>query len=245
MPTIENSLLAAVSRGAYRKLLPGLRHVALDFGDVLYELDGAIHEVYFPGDCLVSLLAKVDGHHALEVGMVGREGMVGVPLALGIATSPVRAVVQGGGVAARMSRARFLSAMASTPTLRREVNGYIHGLMGQITATAVCNRFHVVEGRLARWLLMTRDRARSGDFQMTHEYLATMLGVRREGVTVAASAFQRQMLIEYRRGHIRILDHAGLEAASCSCYRSAATGPGSIAAWRPAPSRAPRAGLRS
>jgi hypothetical protein len=174
--------------------------------------------VYFPSASLVSLLTLVEGHMALEVSMVGREGIVGVPLALGIVDSPMRALVQGGGPALRMSATRFRAELGRNAPLQRGLNRYIHVLMGQIAQTAACNRFHLVEARLARWLLMTRDRVRSGEFRMTHDFLAHMLGVRRVGVTQAATALQRKKLIEYRRGSIRILDDRGLEAASCSCY---------------------------
>ena len=233
MAAIPNLLLAALPRAAYLKLLPALSPVTLVFGDVLYEPGGPMRDVYFPSACLVSLLTKADGHLALEVGMVGREGVVGTPLALGIAVSPVRALVQA-GPAQRMSKARFLTALRDDVSLQRGVCGYIHSLMGQITQTAVCNRFHVVEARLARWLLMTRDRVGAGEFRMTHDFLASMLGVRREGVTEAASAFQRKSLIEYSRGKIRILDHRGLEAVACSCYRRSTAGSKAIAPWRPA-----------
>jgi CRP-like cAMP-binding protein len=161
----------------------------------------------------------VEGHLALEVGLVGREGMVGFPLALGIEVSPVRALVQGAGPALKMNAARFRTELKTSPPLQRELQRYVHAMMVQISQTAGCNRFHVVEARLARWLLMTRDRVRSGKFRMTHEFLSHMLGVRRAGVSEAASALQRRKLIEYRRGNIRILDDRGLEAACCSCYQ--------------------------
>lgn len=214
----SNVILAALPRKAYERLLPGLTPVTLTLGEVLYEPGTPMRSVFFPSASLVSLLTSVEGHPALEVGMVGPEGMVGIPLALGVAVSPVRALVQGAGPAMRMSRVRFRRELASGPSLRRVLNLYIHSLIGQITQTAVCNRFHFVEARLARWLLMTRDRVGAGEFQMTQKFLSSMLGVRREGVTEAASRFQRQELIRYRRGRITILDHAGLEAASCTCY---------------------------
>ena len=219
MASDPNVILAALPRKAYEQLLPGLTPVTLTFGNVLYEPDTLIRSVFFPSACLVSLLTLVEGHPALEVGMVGPEGMVGIPLVLGVAVSPVRALVQGTGPAMRMSRARFRSELASSPSLQRVLNLYIYSLMGQISQTAVCNRFHVVEARLARWLLMTRDRVGAGEFRMTQRFLSSMLGVRREGVTEAASRFQRQKFIRYSRGRIAILDHAGLEAASCTCYR--------------------------
>jgi len=216
---IQNSLLAALPRKSYLRLAPGLAPVELVFGEVLYEAGDPIRDVYFPTQSLVSLLTVVEGHLALEVGMVGREGMVGVPLVLGADVSPVRALVQGAGPALKMNAQRFRNELKASPPLQREVQRYIYAMMVQISQTAGCNRFHVVEARLARWLLMTRDRMRSGHFRMTHEFLSHMLGVRRVGVTEAASALQRRKLIEYSRGSITILDDRGLEAACCSCYQ--------------------------
>ena len=215
----ENSILAALSRKAYLALLPGLAPVDLAFGHVLYEPGATIPNVYFPGRSVVSLLTVVDKHAALEVGLVGREGMVGIPLALGMSVSPVRALVQGAGGALKMSAGRFRKAFAASPPLQHGLHRYAYELMAQVTQTAACNRFHTVDARLARWLLMTRDRMRSGEFHLTHEFLSHMLGVRRVGVTEAASSLQRRKLIEYSRGNIRILNHAGLEATACSCYR--------------------------
>ena len=215
---VANSLLAALPRKDYLRLLAGLEPVALTFGEVLYEPGQPIRHVYFPNDSLVSLLTLADGHLALEVGLVGREGMVGIPLALGIGVSPVRALVQGAGTAMRMESGRFRTEFRHSPPLQRELHRYTHVLMAQISQTAACNRFHVVEARLARWLLMTRDRVRSNQFRLTQEFLAHMLGVRRVGVTKAAGALQRRHLISYSRGNIRILDLKGLEAASCRCY---------------------------
>lgn len=215
---IANSLLAALPRSSYLRLLPGLVPVELAFGKVLYEPGKPIRDVYFPSESLVSLLTLVEGHLELEVGMVGREGMVGIPLALGIDKSPVRALVQGGGPALRMNAAAFRREFRRSPPLQRELHRYVHALMTQISQTAGCNRFHVVQSRLARWLLMTRDRVRSGEFRMTQEFLSNMLGVRRVGVTEAAIVLQRRELIEYSRGNIKILDHGGLEEAACACY---------------------------
>ena len=216
---VANSMLAALPRDQYHRLQNGLEPVALGFGEVLYEPGKRIRHVYFPGDSLISLLTLVEGHLALEVGMVGREGMIGVPLFLGTDVSPVRALVQGAGAALRMESARFCKEINRSPQLRGEVGRYAAVLMAQITQTAACNRFHLVEPRLARWLLMTRDRVLSDEFRLTHEFLGHMLGVRRVGITKAARALQEQNLIVYSRGKIRILDRKGLEAASCSCYR--------------------------
>jgi CRP-like cAMP-binding protein len=172
---------------------------------------------------------------ALEVALVGPEGVVGVPLALGSKLSPMRALVQGAGDALRMNAAQFLLMMGGHPLLQRAVYGYAGVLMEQIAQTAACNRYHLLEPRLAHWLLMTRDRLGSAEFRMTQEFLSTMLGVRRVGVSDAASSFQRQHLIEYSRGHITILDHEGLEAASCSCYRRGVIGQPATQPWRPEP----------
>jgi len=214
-----NSLLAALPRKDYQRLLAGLEPVRLTYGKVLYEPGDPIRHVYFPNDSLVSLLTLADGHLALEVGMVGYEGMVGTPMSLGINVSAVRALVQGSGTAMRMTAARFHKEFRRCPPLQRALYRYIHALMAQVTQTAACNRFHVVEARLARWLLMTRDRVRANQFYLTQEFLAHMLGVRRVGVTKAASALQQRKLLRYSRGNITILDEKGLEAASCKCYQ--------------------------
>jgi CRP-like cAMP-binding protein len=215
---IENSLLAALPRKSYLRLLPLLEPVELVLSDVLYQAEAAIRHVYFPGASLVSLLSVADGHLALEVGMIGREGMVGIPLVLGHADSPVRALVQGGGTAMRAAARPFLKEFRLNPLLQRELYGYTHALMAQISQTAACNRFHVVEQRLARWLLMTHDRVKVDRFRMTHEFLGHMLGVRRVGVTTAAQSLQVRGLISYSRGAVSVLDRRGLEAASCRCY---------------------------
>jgi len=213
-----NRLLAALPRKECRRLIDGIEQVALSYGEVLYEPGEQIKYVYFPNDSLVSLLTLVDQHQALEVGLVGREGMVGVPLALEIAISPVRALVQGTGTAMRMQAAPFLKELRQSQALQRELHRYTYSLMAQITQTAACNRFHVVEARLARWLLMTHDRMQTSTFRLTQEFLSEMLGVRRVGVTKAARTLQQNELISYSRGNITILDRKGLEAAACSCY---------------------------
>jgi CRP-like cAMP-binding protein len=215
---VANSLLASLPRKEGRHLIDQLEQVALTYGEVLYEPGEKIKHVYFPTDSLVSLLTLVDQHHALEVGLVGREGMVGIPLALEISISPVRALVHGPGTAMRMNAAPFLRELRQSHALQRELHRYTYTLMTQITQTAACNRFHVVEARLARWLLMTHDRLQSSQFRLTQEFLSHMLGVRRVGVTKAARTLQESKLISYSRGNITILDRKGLEAACCSCY---------------------------
>jgi len=214
-----NHLLAAIPRKAYQRMLTGLEPVELTYGQVLYEPHGPIRHVYFPLDCLVSLLTAVDARRTLEVGMVGNEGMVGMPMALGIGVSAVRSLVQGSGTAMRMTAPRFRAEFKSNIPLQQALFRYNHLLMAQISQTAACNRFHEAEPRLARWLLMTSDRLQKNEFRLTHEFLSHMLGVRRVGVTQAASALARKQLIEYRRGAISILNRKGLEGAACTCYQ--------------------------
>ena len=214
-----NRLLAALPVREYEGLLVGFEPVKLTYGEVLYEPGEPMQHVYFPSDCVVSLLTVVEGHRALEVGLVGREGMVGSRLALGITTASVRALVQGTGTAVRIKSARFLREFHHSPALQRALLHFTDALMSQVTQTAACNRFHPVEARLARWRLMTRERVPSSEFHLTQEFLADMLGVRRAGVTAAAGELQRRKLIRYRRGTITILDQRGLEASACSCYQ--------------------------
>jgi CRP-like cAMP-binding protein len=217
--TTPNRLLAALPAKEYERLLDGLEPVRLTYGEVLDEPGERMRYAYFPCDSLVSLLTLVEGRRALEVGLVGPEGMVGSRLALGFTTSSVRALVQGTGMALRIESAHFLQNFQRSPALQRALLRFTDALMLQFAQNAACNRFHVVEARLARWLLMTRERVSSREFYLTHEFLADMLGVRRVGVTVAASALQRQQLIRYRRGAVKILDLQGLEASACSCYQ--------------------------
>jgi CRP-like cAMP-binding protein len=219
-PPLANRLLAALPRKEYRRLLPDLEPVTLTFGDVLFDPGERLSHVYFPDNSIISLLSAVDGRELLEVGLVGNDGMAGLPVFLGVSESRSRGLVQGAGDAMRMKAA----------PLRREVSGggplhdlllrYTHSLLTQVSQSAACNRFHLVNARLARWLLMTHDRVEGDEFRQTQEFLSHMVGVRREQVTLAAGALQKQKLISYSRGHIRILDRAGLEAVSCKCYEA-------------------------
>ena len=217
---MSNHLLAALPRKDYRKLMRVLEPVTLAYEEILYEANSPIRHVYFPIDCFVSMLTTVDSGRAAEVGLIGAEGMIGVPAALGIAVSPFRAVVQGGGTAMRLKITDFRREFSESAALRRVLFLFTHLLMIQIAQTAACNRFHLVTQRMARWLLMTRDRVNSNEFRITQEFLALMLGVRRVGINVAARSLQDRKLIGYRRGTITILDHKGLVAAACGCYKT-------------------------
>jgi len=216
----SNRLLEALPDSERRRMLAGCETVNLAFADVLYTPGDAIDSVYFPTGSFISLIMPIDESASLEVGMVGDEGMFGTPLALDVDTSPVRAVVQGEGPALRMDATRFRRELARGPALRREIDLYVYVRMAQLAQNAGCTRFHVVEARLARWLLMTQDRAHSDQFHVTQEFLAIMLGVRRVGVTKAASSLQKRGLIGYRRGDITVLDRRGLKTASCGCYKA-------------------------
>ena len=215
----DNRLLAALPSKDYALLASGLEPVTITHGEVLCEPGEPMREVYFPNNSLVSLLTLVEGHRALEVGLVGREGMIGASLALGVAKSSVRALVQGTGIAMRMNAKRFLREFRRSQALQRVLLQFTDRLMVQISQTAACNHYHLVEARLARSLLMTAERMRSAEFRLTHEFLAAMLGVRRVGVTVAAVALQSRGFIRYSRGNITIVDRQGLETACCPCYR--------------------------
>lgn len=194
--------------------------VDLSFGTILCEPDQRYRHVYFPLTGFISVVAKVGGHQPLEMGMIGNEGMLGVTLVLGIGVAPLRGVVQGSGSALRMTVAQLRRGLRDSPSLLRVLNRYLYVLMAQLSQTTICTRFHEVEARLARWLLMTHDRAHAGHFHLTHEFLADMLGVRRSAVTIAAGALRERKLISYVRGEIRVLSRQGLEAASCECYRA-------------------------
>ena len=185
---------------------------------VLATPDEVVTYVYFPIECFVSLLTVVSGEVGLEVGMVGREGMLGAQLSLGVIAAPLHALVQGPGSAWRCEAPAFIGELKRSAALRKEIGLYVYVLMTQLATSAGCARYHEIGPRLARWLLMSQDRAHSSTFSMTQEFMGFMLGVRRVGVTEAAGALQRAGLIEYQRGRLTVLDRAGLEAAACTCF---------------------------
>ena len=213
-----NRLLAALPKREYQRLLPQLKTTTLTFGDVLWEPGDTIKYVYFPIDSIISLLSAVAERSTLEVGMVGNEGMAGIPIFMGVNESNTRALVQASGSAMRMTSAALrveANHLGSLPRLRPRSS---HSLLMQISQSSACNRFHTVDARLARWLLMTQDRVNLDEFRLTQDFMSNMLGVRREGVNKAAGALQTGRLIRYSRGFIEVLDRPGLEAVSCVCY---------------------------
>ena len=194
--------------------------VDLTNGEVLQKPHEKIRHVYFPVSAMISLLVPVKGHGNLEVALVGSEGFLGTPTVLGVESSPLQGLVQGSGTALRLSTHAIRHEIKSSPAMRRMLSKYAYVLFAQLAESAGCIRFHRLEARLARWLLLTHDRASSNEFHLTHEFLAQMLGVRRVGVTNAAGALQARNLIAYTRGNIAVLDRPGLEAASCPCYQT-------------------------
>lgn len=214
----QNQLIERLPRRDRARLLALCETIELALSEVLCEAGTTTRHVYFPTEGFISLVAQVDPHPGLEVGMVGREGMVGAQLVLGVTTSPLRALVQGSGAALRIGAAAFKAELARSPALQKELDRYLYVLMAQTVSSAGCLRFHLIGPRLARWLLMTQDRAHDDQFHVTHEFLAFMLGVRRVGVTQAAGELQRRGLIRYQRGAMTVLNRGGLETVACSCY---------------------------
>ena len=214
-----NRLLAVLLPRDYKRLARHLEPVSLSMGQVLHEPGKRIRHVYFPHDGVVSLLSLVGPQKAAEVGMVGNEGVVGVSAAFDVGVSHLRALVQGAGMATRMSVSSLRRECTTNAMWTRELLRFSHVLLVQAAQTAACNRFHNLQSRLARWLLVTRDRLRTNNFNLTHQLLSVMLGVRRVGVTLAASALEKRGLITYSRGIIRIANPRGLELAACECYK--------------------------
>lgn len=217
---VVNRLIAALPRKDGRELLRKCEPVNLVFGQILCEADKPLTQVYFPLTGFISLVASVQGHPSLEMGLIGSEGMLGATMILGVRQAHLRAVVQGAGTALRINAPEFIQELRRGAALREALGRYLYVLMAQLSQTAVCIRFHDVEQRLTRWLLMTHDRAHADHFHLTHQFLAGMLGVRRSGISVAAGALQTRKLIRYSRGDIKVLNRRGLEASACECYEA-------------------------
>ena len=220
-PPIRNGLLAALPPEDLARLRPSLQTVELPFDQTLFPSDATVDAVLFPESGMVSLLATLEGGEQVEVGIAGREGLIGLPLVLGDDRSLVEARVQLEGTALRLGAAALRDAMEESAALRGLLLRYVLAFQAQVTLTAACNARHVIEQRLARWLLIAHDRAGADEFSMTHEFMALMLGVRRPGVTIAANTLQKAGLIQYGRGRIAVTDRPSLEAASCECYHTA------------------------
>ena len=213
-----NRLLDALPAAERKRVLAASEPLELVFADEIYTPGAPLNHVYFPLEALISMIVPIEGSAGLEVGLVGNEGMFGIPLVLGVNVSSLRAVVQGSGAALRMDAARFRMEIQCNETLHGMIDRYAFVHLSELAQTAGCTRFHVVEARLARWLLMTQDRVHAAVFHVTQEFLALMLGVRRVGVTRAAGSLQKLGLIHYSRGRITVLDRRGLKAAACACY---------------------------
>ena len=213
-----NRLIEGLPRKDRNRILERCEPVDLVLGTVLCEPDLPLPYAYFPLTGFISLVETVDNHPPLEMGLIGDEGMLGATLALGVNSAPLQGVVQGTGSALRMTAPQLRHDLRNSPSLRRTLNRYLYVLIAQLSQSTACARFHEVEGRLARWLLMTHDRAHADHFYLTHKFLADMLGVQRSAVTIAAGDLQRRNLIRYSRGEITVLGRRGLEAASCECY---------------------------
>ena len=214
-----NRLLSALPPRDREHLLANCEEIELNFGEVLYRPGEPISYVYFPTGSYISLVTAVNGAAGLEVRLTGNEGMLGITLILGVDVSPFHTMVLGAGPALRMVAPSFLRELEQSPALQLNLKRYLYVSISQLAQTAACTRFHVVEDRLASWLLMTQDRAHSDHFHVTHELMANMLGVRRVGITKAANSLLKQKFISYRRGDVTILDRIGLETVSCGCYR--------------------------
>lgn len=217
-PLSVNRLLASLPRSEHKRLALDLKPVELMFSEILYESGDRIEYVYFPSNSIISLLSTMSERSTLEVGMVGNEGIAGLSVFMGVDTSANRAIVQGTGSALRLSSSAIRREANRLGSLHRLLHRYTNSLLLQISQSSICNRFHSVDSRLAKWLLMTRDRLGADEFRLTQEFMSNMLGVRREGVNRAAGALQTAKLICYSRGKISILNGRRLQEKACCCY---------------------------
>ncbi|MEX2220543.1 MAG: Crp/Fnr family transcriptional regulator [Candidatus Rokuibacteriota bacterium] len=216
---VRNRILAGLPRKEYARILPGLARVTLKAGQVLHEPGGSTQAAYFLDSATVSILSLARDGTSIEVSLVGDEGLIGLPIVLRSQGLPYRIIVQGPGTAWRMKADVLRKEFERCGPLHQSVLQYVHTLIVYLSQSSACNRFHTIRQRICRWLLISQDRARSGDIKSTQEFLSQILGVNRGSASQAASALQRAGLIRYRRGQIAILDRPGLEAAACECYR--------------------------
>ena len=218
IPSQQNHLLSALPVEVQERLFPHLELVPMELGKVLYESGDTLRHVYFPTDCIVSLLYVMENGSSAEISVVGNEGLVGISLFMGGESTPSRAIVQSAGSAYRLLGQRLKDEFGRHGELLMLMLRYTQSLITQMSQTAVCNRHHSVQQQLCRWLLLSLDRLPNNHLTMTQELIANMLGVRREGVTYAAGELQKRGVIEYNRGQITVLDRAKLERLSCECY---------------------------
>jgi len=218
-PTVQNRLLAALPVQDYERLLSQMQPVTFTLGEVVYEFGGQLEFVYFPTSSIISLLYTMENGTSAEMGLTGNDGVVGIALFMGGGTMPNRAVVQSAGDALRMSASVLHTEFVRGGAFQRLLLRYTQALITQISQTAVCNRLHSVEQQLCRWLLLSHDRINTDELIMTQELIADMLGVRREGVTMAAGRLQEGGAIKYVRGRIKIVDRKKLEDTVCECYQ--------------------------
>ncbi|WP_197737424.1 Crp/Fnr family transcriptional regulator [Methylomonas rhizoryzae] len=216
-----NQLLDALPAKDRDNVLAHCEPVNLGFAKILYLQGDPIRHLYFPTTSFIAAVTPVHQNNGLEAGLIGNEGVLGITRMLEVEIAPYQALVQGAGSALRIPAPLFLEELGRSPALQMRLKRYLYVSIMHLAQTAACNRYHPLEPRLARWLLMTHDRAQADTFHVTHIFLAYILGVRRVGITKAAHSLQEQNLISYRRGNITILDRSGLEHAACGCYRAA------------------------
>jgi CRP-like cAMP-binding protein len=215
---VRNGILAALLSSEYKRLLPKLKHVVLKRGEIVYRADQKITDVYFPEEAVVAMVDTMDDRRTVEVGIIGREGIVGINIFLGGVITPDKAIVQLPGGAMRMKAKDLRKEVRFGSPLQRLLLDYTRSFLTVISQSVACSQHHSIEQRLARWLLTMNDYAGSDGFLMVHESIAAMLGVRREGVTEAARKLQAAALVRYSRGDIRVLNKRGLGKQSCECY---------------------------
>ncbi|HEX8459456.1 MAG TPA: Crp/Fnr family transcriptional regulator [Pyrinomonadaceae bacterium] len=216
--TIQNHILVSLPAEEYERLAPHLEDVRIQLGEIISHPDEKIEYVYFPKRGTISVCAMLEDGSQVEVGVIGNEGMCGLPVLFGTDSVPLQAMVQIPDGAVRIKTEAFKSVIKDCPTLHRSLMHYAQAFYVQAAQTAACNRLHSIDGRLARWLLMCQDRTRSDMLALTHEFMSIMLGVRRAGVSEAANKLKSDGLIDYQRGVVRVLDRKGLQAATCECY---------------------------
>jgi CRP-like cAMP-binding protein len=217
--TIQNRILASLPAEEYERVAPHLEDVRIQLGDVISRPDEKIEYVYFPKRGTISVCAIMEDGSQVEVGVIGNEGMCGLPVLFGTDTVPLQSIVQIPDGALRMKSEAFMSVIKDCPFFHQSLMHYAQAFYIQAAQTAACNRLHPIEGRLSRWLLICQDRTQSELLPLTQEFMSIMLGVRRAGVSEAANRLKAAGLIDYQRGLVRVVDRSGLEAATCECYR--------------------------